>query len=538
MLDKAEFHSFVIHKLLRFFNIKKIIENEKSSRIIISSDLEDIVNTLGNSKEIKFETLDKRKEEKLEYDKYSFIVNVGTKPISLNFSRKKFTLMKKILEKSTGKIFNLFYTPNNEKKVILMLEFNPQVAESLLESLAKTNNEIVLFNTRRPAAWNLESLRILRKNKIKLLNPEYFLNKQIMKEIDQKTIEFKSKFNDLMKNNKEFVSVFTIDEYPIWNLIRDKFIQTFNDRLYEYITLVILAKEFFNVVNVKCVLYLSAAGESETAMLNLKQNKSPSIIFEHGFANWTKESGKYDALSYYHFLRDKIAVWGNIQKDYLLSSGRIKEEKILTIGSPKLDNFFKKKHIPKTKKTNKILLTLHPINEYAGSGTIKAYQRLEEFVINFSKVMKNFSDLELIVKLHPGHTDSDDYVKKLFGKKFEKVKIFQITPISKLLNDCDILVNLSPESYDPSTVLLEAMIMEVPIIDMSLDDKQYKLEYQKDNAVLGLSVESNIEEEMKKFFGNEKLQEELINNGKKHVERYLVNIGNSSNEIAKIIDQM
>ena len=537
MLDQAELHSFLIHKLLRFFAIKKIIECEKPLKIIASTDLKEIITYLKEFYDFDFELLSKiEEEEEFEYDKYSFIINIGSKPFSLSLSRKTYSKIKKSLEKISGIFFNLWYTPNKNEEIVLLLEFNPLAAESLLSSLSKTNKKIVLFNTRRPAAWNFKSLKILKQNNIKLLNPKNFLDKNILNEINRDTTLIKNNFSKLLKNFDDLIDVFSIDNFSAWPLIQNKFITSFQNRLHEYVTLIYLANNFFDNSKVSCLLYLSAVGESETAFLNSDSNSFPSIIIEHGFANYTKDSGKYDALSFYHFLRDKIAVWGPIQRDYLISSGHVNQEQILTLGSFKHDNFFTKKYLSKRKDVRKLLLTLHPINEYAGRGNIQIFQRFEKFVEILSQILKNYSNCELIVKLHPGHSTSDYYVKTLFEKFFDNVKILQITPISNLLEDCDILINISPESYDPSTVLLESMIMEIPIIDISLDDKKYELEYIKDNAVLELSMESNIEYEIKQFFENKQLRDKFIKNGKKHVQKYLSHMGTSSDEFAKIIE--
>ena len=43
----------------------------------------------------------------------------------------------------------------------------------------------------------------------------------------------------------------------------------------------------------------------------------------------------------YSSFKDKIALWGNTQKEYLIAQHAISEERILTIGSPRHDIFFK-----------------------------------------------------------------------------------------------------------------------------------------------------------------------------------------------------
>ena len=533
MLDSAEFHSFVIHKLLLFFTLKKILEHEQPKSLIISSNLELIVREIS-SKDIEIECFELQEKEKFEYDNHSFIINIASKPISIKVSRKNYSVIKKTVESVTGKLFNLWYKPSKTKKTVLLMEFNPIPSQNLLQHLSNLDMDVVLFNTRRPAVWNNSSLNIVKKNNIKVLNHDTILDSKQEKEIETETENWHKKFQNFWNSEKELKSIFSVDDISIWPIIQDDMMKIYNNRLSEFIHLIILAKTLFEKSNIQYVLSLNGVGESETAVLNLESNNATSILFEHGFANYTKESAKYSPLSFYDFVKDKIAVWGDIQKEFLVSSGTIKEEDILVVGSTKHDTFFNLEKKTET-KSKKIVITLHPINDYTGEGSIETFEKFEKLTLKLCEILNNMPENEILVKLHPGHTETDEFVKNLFVKNCKSVQIHQITPIEELLPDCDLVLNITPDSSDPSTVLLEAMILQIPIIDISIDKRKFDYEYLKDEVVLELNETSDIENQIKNLLSNSELQNRLVENGRKHVQRYLVNPGTASEYFSNLL---
>lgn len=538
MLDTAELHSYIIHKILRFFIVKKIIEDENPDKITVSSSLNEITKEIISTKKIEFTSLGEQIQEKLEYEKYSFIINVGSKPITLNLSRKQYSFIKKKSDEFVGSIFNLWHKPIKNKKRIMLLEFNPIQAQTLLEKINEKNIEAVIFNSHRPSVWNLKSLKILKRNNVKVINSKLLIKSLAGNEIEKYVNIFDHKLELLWKNENELRKIFSLQEYSLWPIIKEKFVQTYKERLPGYIDLIFSSKILFEKSDFDCVICFNVIGETESAILNVESNKSPSILLEHGFANYIEGTGKYDPLSYYHFLEDKIAVWGNSQKKYLLSRNQIKEEQILVVGSTKHDSYFKIRKKRTEGKIKKILLTLHPIYEYSGHGSIESSIDFEKYVKRICKILQKIQNVELTVKLHPGHSDTDEYIKKLFQENFKNIKILQITPILELLETTDVLINLTPEAADPTTVLLEAMILEIPILQINLDEYKYDYEYIKDDSIIELTKESDMENEIIKFLNDKKIQEKLIENGKKHVEQYLVNQGTASEKLIEIIEKM
>ena len=97
------------------------------------------------------------------------------------------------------------------------------------------------------------------------------------------------------------------------------------------------------------------------------------------------------------------------------------------------------------------------------------------------------------------------------------------------------MINIFPELF-PSTVLLEGLILKKPIMNISLYDRTYEFEFEKDKSVLSIKDSDDLEKNIKKLLFDKELQSRLIQNGTKHVNRYLSNPGYASEELARSLN--
>ena len=91
---------------------------------------------------------------------------------------------------------------------------------------------------------------------------------------------------------------------------------------------------------------------------------------------------------------------------------------------------------------------------------------------------------------------------------------------------------ISPDGYDPSTVILESVIMQKPIINLVLDGKFYDFSYEKNNAVISITENENFMEILTKIFTNSEFKNKIRENGKKFLNEYLNNHGIASESLA------
>jgi len=124
----------------------------------------------------------------------------------------------------------------------------------------------------------------------------------------------------------------------------------------------------------------------------------------------------------------------------------------------------------------------------------------------------------------------------IFEKIDSSIPIFHIKKISELLEECDILLNITCEISDPSTVMIEGMIFEKPVFEISLDEKTNRFEYQENSPILSLSYKAEIDNYLSKIILDSEFKNELLLNQKKYLEYFLANRGTASKNVVKILD--
>ena len=114
-------------------------------------------------------------------------------------------------------------------------------------------------------------------------------------------------------------------------------------------------------------------------------------------------------------------------------------------------------------------------------------------------------------------------IKPIIKKVDPSIPVYQHEDILKLLKSCDVLISLN---Y--STILLDALILNKPSL-VFLPEKQNfeQEEIIKQKAVLSVSNNSELKNQMEKILFNEDVRNDLIKNGKLFIEKYFSFQGNS-----------
>ena len=295
LLETGEFHQFLVTEVYKFFVIKRIIEKEKPDKIFANNQFKNIISELTNSNNhISINQINTKKYSFLIYwDKISYEFHLGKIPIGIQLSRKNYQRIKNFFESIICKLFSLDLKPNENKKIILFVEFNPLQYSGLFENLKNYEGVVSLLNYRRPAIWNMGSLNFLRKSNCKLIRMENFLNPSDKKLISDLVVDYLEKLERLWAGD-HLKNKFVVEGITIWPLVKEILFETFRKRIYEYITLIFFSKKILTKTNVGCIVTLNLFGESEKAILNLNKNNKPSILLEHGFTNYVPEISRFD----------------------------------------------------------------------------------------------------------------------------------------------------------------------------------------------------------------------------------------------------
>jgi len=538
IMGPLEFHEFLIISLTKFFVIKKIIEIEKPQKIITTTNLEKFVKPHQQTHNFTIQIYPgKEKEIGFTADTIEIKLNLFSFPLSFNVSKSAYYRVKNLYENAICTLFNLWHKPQH-KKTILLLEFNPSNYRDLLYELSKLDRNIILFNLRRSAIWNLESIKILSKTNCKILNQRKLLDKKTEKNLLKLKDEYIKKLKNFWLKDEFFTKEFTFNGVSFWQCIREKLLLIYYNRLYEYLRLVAIIKKIFDSLDISCVLTLNEVGETENIVLKLK-NQIPSFLCVHSFTSYEpflyKIRWKYDDPGIVPLKSDKILLWGDTEYEYY-KQNHVDPGKLIITGSPRHDSFFNNKKNVKSVKNKVILLTLTPITNLSALGDTNLAIRYENLLKRIFHEIHKLENIDVIVKLHPGENKHNWDLYKQIKKIDKNIPIFHIKSIVQLIQSCDVLVNIIPEySVDSSAVVLEGMILEKPVMQIILDDNVSIDLKDPERPILTVPYDSDLEQKLNLILFDNDFRVALLANSKRHLEKYLANHGNASKNIAKIL---
>ena len=529
IVDRNELHEFLMDLVPKIKALKKIIDKGLYDTIFVSSDIYEIFSKTKFKSNIKF--LNKIEKNLLTLEKVDIPLNFEIMETKFTISRKKYKMLKGNIEKTTTGLFRLRKNYENKKKIVL-IEFDPEIYHDLLQEINKRGFQPVLVNFRKTATASLRSIKYLKKSNSLIMLAEDWLKKSQFEEIKTARANFLYKIKNVTKN-KIFLPNFVYDEIDFNMTIQEKINNILIQRLDEYLAQILVAESIENADDILGIITLNFSGETEKIFSRIK-NDIPVILLQHAFANYTKSISYFDILDDYHLIKHKIAVWGDIIKDYLIHVKAIPENKIIVSGSPKYDSYSK---IKKNKKNQKIMLvTLRPIITHMEGPRIELYEKYEKTLHKLIQISKDVENLQIIFKLHPQQNISNQIIINMI-KGNEGIKILQFEPIKELLADCDLHVNIAPDNFDASSVILEAMMMGKPTLNIQLQKNEIEFEFIKDNAIKSVYYDSNIERSMLDLISHHGT-DELFSNSQNFLNKYMKNRGNAAKKLIDSIEDL
>ena len=529
IVDRNELHEFLMDLVPKIKALKKIIDKGLYDTIFVSSDIYEIFSKTKFKSNIKF--LNKIEKNLLTLEKVDIPLNFEIMETKFTISRKKYKMLKGNIEKTTTGLFRLRKNYENKKKIVL-IEFDPEIYHDLLQEINKHGFQPVLVNFRKTATASLRSIKYLKKSNSLVMLAEDWLKKSQFEEIKTARANFLYKIKNVTKN-KIFLPNFVYDEIDFNMTIQEKINNILIQRLDEYLAQILVAESIENADDILGIITLNFSGETEKIFSRIK-NDIPVILLQHAFANYTKSVSYFDILDDYHLIKHKIAVWGDIIKDYLIHVKAIPENKIIVSGSPKYDSYSK---IKKNKKNQKIMLvTLRPIITHMEGPRIELYEKYEKTLHKLIQISKDVENLQIIFKLHPQQNISNQIIINMI-KGNEGIKILQFEPIKELLADCDLHVNIAPDNFDASSVILEAMMMRKPTLNIQLQKNEIEFEFIKDNAIKSVYYDSNVEQSVLDLISHHGT-DELFSRSQNFLNKYMKNRGNAAKKLIDSIEDL
>ena len=539
LMSSLEFHEFVLTVLIKLFSIKNIISSKSPNEVFVSEKFLKHVKLVQDKNKIHTFDSNLDNEKSFLTNKIELRFNILSKPCTFYISKKNYSSLKKIYENFFCKINNLWLDKKTSKEIILLVEFNTSTYEEMIRTLSKSKKQVVVLNRRRSAIWNKNSIGILKSNNVKILDPEKFFDLHTDPEFALEHKRLNENLHELWKS-KELFSIFSMKEISFWPLIKDRLKKIYDYRLDDYLKFIFQSRNFLTQLNIKKIICLGESGETENVLLQSVENDVDSILLQHSFLRYNPElkklQWKYEDQNMLGLTCKKFFLWGNSDLNYFLENSKIQKDQLIISGSPRHDQFLQIKSSTNSHAIKNILVTLSPISERSGLGDTNLIIKYNYFLEKIFKILNEFNDLKITVKLHPGENPHNSILVD-FLKNQSNITVFQIKNPNELIKKSDLMINISPELYDSSTIMLEGLLLRKPVIQLSLDDELSKVESLK-SPIIQISEIEHFEQVISKIINDEIYRKEIIEQISNKLNNYLSFQGNSNAKFFEIIEKI
>jgi len=337
-------------------------------------------------------------------------------------------------------------------------------------------------------------------------------------------------FKALLSDNN-FIKIFTYKNIPILDMIYDKLSSIFLEDFPRICENIDLVRGLCEKNNVKLVVLRNDSKELEkTVIYTCRLFNIPSLAVQHGVL--ALDNGHYIVIA------DKVAVWGqaSIEK-YKRFGNDIRKFEIT--GNPRFDIlpdwrpkitrelFFRKLGLDVHKKT--ILFASQQVNKFTSYWTDDFFIAMAREIINLIKESVN---KQLIIKTDP-YEDPGSYKEMIRRGNYNNISIAENMHIYDLLFYSDILLTLD------STVGLEAMLFDKPVVTLNLGKRKDRVLYAEKGAAIGVYKKEDLPLAIEKVLTDQNTIEQLKLGRKTFIEEYAYKIdGKASERITNFIKRI
>ena len=528
-LIQPEFYQYLLDFVSQIVQVTKILENRTYDNVIAFTKINYFIYELCNKNTISCRLIQSNNSIQLSLDNYKLKFNLFNIPLSIKISRKNYLKIKNIFEKIILKLKNEKNFDNN-KKSILLFEFNIENYEDLLNSFSDLNKNILFLNTRRPTIWNFRTFKIMSDKKYSIINLQNFQQFTSTK-ISIESEKLKNKLKKLWNSKSLLNELFSFNSLTFWPDLENSFINICNERFSESISQILLFKEFLSRTNISTILLWAEPSPEEQELIGLAKSKKINIVYlQHAMAGMEdafKPQGNLVSHLAHDSQCDKLAVWGEPAKKYGLTYNSRKN--IFVTGSPRHDKFFN--HNNFSQKKYVLFATTKPNPLFSKTLTTDSISNFLSFITETCTIFSNLPQKNLILKPHPTPVNTLDVVK-IAEKIDSNISITYDSNVLKLLQNCEFLI-----TTNNSTIALEAMMLNKPVISLQTESLALTENVVKYNALLSVSNKEDIKKSVETLFYDKKFKEELLKNAKNYLDDFFSNQGSSSKFLTQLINQ-
>lgn len=518
-----EFHYMFLPFLKKLIEIERIVKKNQNSKFVVSNSFYEMVNFFTKNV-FKLDTV--IQQEQFLYDVIKVPIKIYNITFTLIIKKSTYNRLKNFSEKIISNIFGLTNKSKHTKKSCLLVELDIIRYEELLTNKSPDYPNFILFNRRRPYVWNNKSLSILKNSNCSIVTHDELVDKRIKNIVkDDKIIN--ERISSLLEEEDFFNAFFTVDKINFWLLLKPRFIELFKKRISEAIYEIELTKNLFKKFCFSTVLLWSECGFNEQIVLNLaKQCGTKIVLIQHGLYYDTQEAKEYNQfVGIFPDMSDRFLVWGNVMKQYAEKNNY--GQKTTVIGSQFYDKSIQNHDVSDGDYI--LLTTTSPGQNQITDLTVSSMHKYENTIKKISEIVSKLNK-KLIIKLHPFQDELN--ITHLVKTINPNIAVTKGGSSLSLIRSCELLL-----SIDISTTILEAQILNKPVISISVKDYGFGTPtIFKSNSCIRVQVEE-LENVLKKTLTDKEFKKHLIENGKKYVDDYISNRGHASKEILSYLSK-
>lgn len=237
-----------------------------------------------------------------------------------------------------------------------------------------------------------------------------------------------------------------------------------------------------------------------------------TYVTSHGFIVSNERTTFYSP----HNL-DEVISWGPMSEDKIkeICGGR----KITSLGNPGYDGMMENYKKIVSGGWDNIVITY-----FSHSHVPDAREKYVSAARGILRIKTEFPEIDIVIKLHP--YENDEIYRECFGDRYDEFTIIDNqseTTLPAIFRVTDIAMSID------STTLLEAMMFDIPGIQLGLSEHGVLSDYHVHGATLLVESEEELIEVIRKFIDTKQIGIEL--SMKKFLEGQLTNLGNATKPI-------
>ncbi|MGD0644433.1 MAG: glycosyltransferase [Candidatus Bathyarchaeia archaeon] len=229
-------------------------------------------------------------------------------------------------------------------------------------------------------------------------------------------------------------------------------------------------------------------------------------------------------------LPDKIAVYGEYTKNLLINVCNYPADTIVITGQPRYDILSKSEKL----FSKKNFMTKYGLDESKKVALLITQEASMsfDFLIAVVRALKNFPEVQTVIKPHPCDIHFGWHYKILEKEGYCAIVLDPKAYTFESLYASDVVLTVN------STTAIEAMILDKPVVIVNLTGQPDAMPYVKSGAAIGVNREQDVHNAIFRALYDNQSQEELANGRLTFVRMHVHQIGQGTENIVKLINQM